>query len=265
MNLKALRRLIALNLTGTLEYRGEFVIYMVSAVSTPVLSLLVWLAVSEQGADLPLDRDQLVTYYVLLGIVFMLTSSWLSGHLAEQIRLGDLSPWLLRPIPYALSMIANNLAEKAVKLLILLPMVLALGFAFRDDVRLPTSLAVWSMFLVSLLFAATITLSLDFLIGSLAFWVEDIHGLNRVRRLLEGLLSGHLIPLALFPGSLTGFLEVQPWRYTISFPLEILMGGLSTVDLARGFAWQAGYCLLFGIAYHRVWRAGLRAYAATGA
>jgi hypothetical protein len=69
-------------------------------VVVPVISLLVWLTVGEQGVPLPYDRSQFVTYYVLLSVVSMLTATWLVGYVAETIRLGGLSPWLLRPAPY---------------------------------------------------------------------------------------------------------------------------------------------------------------------
>ncbi len=40
----------------TLEYRGAFLIYMIGNIAVPIISLLVWLTVSEQGVALPLDR-----------------------------------------------------------------------------------------------------------------------------------------------------------------------------------------------------------------
>lgn len=265
MNLRVLRRMVAINIMMTLEYRGEFLIYMFGIVAGPVVSLLVWLAVSEQGVALPLGRSQLVTYYVLLGVVSMLTSSWLATYLAENIRLGELSPWLLRPAPYIVGQIANNLAEKIVKLLFLLPLVLAFGLAFRDDLRLPADPRAWALFFACLPLAAAVAFLLDFLTGSLAFWVEDVDGLNRVRTLVAALLSGQVVPLALFPEWTAGFLRAQPFRYTLSFPLEVLTGGLSAGELALGFALQAGYCAVLWAAYRLLWRHGLRAYSAAGA
>ncbi len=265
MSPRVLRRMVAIDIMRTLEYRGEFVVYMVSFVARPVIALLVWLAVSEGGADLPLDRGQLVTYYLLLGVVSMLTSSWSAEWLAQQIRLGQLSPWLLRPAPYVVNYIANNLAEKIVKLVILLPMMLAVGLVFRDDLRLPADPRAWALFLVCLPLAAAVAFLLDFLIGSLAFWVEDVNGLSRVRTLVAAFLSGQVVPLALFPEWTAGFLQAQPFRYTLSFPLEVLTGGLSAGELAFGFALQLGYCALFWAAYRLLWRHGLRAYSAAGA
>ncbi len=262
---RLLWRLVARDVMVTLEYRGVFLVYMINTVAGPIISLLVWLTVSEQGVRLPYDRSQFVTYYVLLSVVSMLTSTWLAEYLAEDIRLGGLSPSLLRPVPFVAHYIGNNIGEKVVKLPLLLPLVGLVALFFRADLRLPADPGAWLLFFLCLPMAAAVAFLLDFVIGSLAFWVQDVRGLIRVNALVGAFLAGQFVPLALFPPSLAGFLEAQPFRYVLSFPLEVLTGGLSSGALARGFAWQAAYCLGGYLAYRLVWRYGLRAYAATGA
>lgn len=265
MTPRVLWRLIAIDVSRTLEYRGAFVVYMFGTVAGPTISLLVWLTVSANGARLPYDRGQFVTYYIALSFVSMLTATWLAGFLAEDIRLGKLSAWLLRPAPIVSGYIGNNVGEKIVKLPILLPMVAVVAIFFRTDLHLPTSPRAWTLFALSLPPAAVVSFLLDYLTGSLAFWVQEIRGLLRTKWLLAGFLSGQYVPLALFPGWASGFLAAQPFRYTVSFPLELLTGELSDAAVARGFTWQVAYCAGLWLAYRVVWRYGLRAYAAVGA
>ncbi|MDQ5850637.1 MAG: ABC-2 family transporter protein [Chloroflexota bacterium] len=265
MTVRLLWRLVARNVIVTLEYRGAFFILMVNTVVGPLVSLLVWLTVSEQGVRLPYDRSQFVTYYVLLSVVSMLTATWLAEYLAEEIRLGGLSPVLLRPVPFIAHYVANNLGEKVVKLPLLLPLVGLVAVFFHADLRLPADLWSWLLFVLCLPMAAAVAFLLDFVIGSLAFWVQDVRGLIRVKGLDGAFLAGQFVPLALFPANLAGFLEAQPFRYTLSFPLEVLTGSLSTGALLRGFAWQVFYCAGLWACYRLQWRYGLRVYAATGA
>ena len=264
-SLRVVRQYVAMNVMMTLEYRGAFAVLMFNTVAGPVVSLMVWLAVSDQGVRLPYDRSQLVTYFVLLSVVRMLTGTWLAPYVAEEIRLGHLSPLLLRPAPYVASYLGNNIGEKVIKLPLLLPMVAALALAFRSDLRLPADPLVWLLFGLSLPLAAALAFLLDFAVGSLAFWLEDVEGLVRLKTLVGALLAGELVPLALFPIGLAGFLEAQPFRYTLSFPLEVLSGALPGPALARGFAWQLAYCAGLWAAYRLLWRFGLRRYGATGA
>jgi ABC-2 type transport system permease protein len=265
MTARLLWRLVLRDVLSTLEYRGMVLIWMVNTVIAPLIALLVWLTASEQGVQLPYDRSQFVTYYVLLGVVAMLTSTWLGEFLADEIRLGNLSQNLLRPVPYIAFYAANNLGEKLVKLPYLLPLVGIIALFFRDDLNLPASPMAWLLFVVSVPLAAAVAFLLDFVIGSLAFWIDDVRGLVRVKTLVGAFLAGQFVPLALFPPSMAGFLEVQPFRYTLSFPLEVLTGSLAPEALARGFAWQLGYLIGLAALYRLIWRYGLRAYGASGA
>lgn len=262
---RLLRRMVAINLTQTLAYRGDFVFYMLSIVLGPLLSVLIWRAALASGAELPVDGTYLTSYFVLLGLVSMLTSAWLSMFLAEAIRDGQLSIWLARPGSMLYEMAANNLAEKGFKLLVLLPMLLVFGFWFRDSVDLAAPVWRWAIVAVSIVMGACITFSLDVIEGSLAFWLEDISGLIRTRQLVVLVLAGQLVPLALMPAWAQGFMEVQPFRYILSFPLEIIVGDLTGRDIAVGLALQVGYTALFIFGARAVWGRGKQSYAAVGA
>jgi ABC-2 type transport system permease protein len=265
MNLRVFWRLLLYDLQVTLEYRGEVLVWMFNLVVGPVIALLVWLTANQQGIELPYNRQQFVTYYVLLAIITMLTSTWLGEFLAEEIRLGGLSHRLIRPVPMIAYLLANNLGEKLIKLPYLLPMVGVIALFFRDDLRMPEDWQDWLLFAICLPMAAGVAFLLDMVLGSLAFWIDDVRALVRMKDLAGAFLAGQFVPLALFPPSLSGFLEVQPFRYTLSFPLEVLTGALSPEQLQRGFLLQISYLLLLWLLYSVVWRVGLRKFSAVGA
>ena len=264
-SLRVIRRLIAIDLSTALMYRTEFVMYMLSTVLAPTISLLVWRAALANGAALPVDAAYLTTYFVLLGVVSMLTSSWISGFLAESIRLGKISIWMIRPGSTHLNGIANNLSEKLVKIVALTPMIALLWWFFRDAVVLPADPLRWLLVITSVVAAAVMVYALDVLVAALAFWVDDITGIDRARDLLSLVFRGHLIPLALMPGWSQGFIDVQPFRFTLSFPLELIVADLTTAELATGMTLQLTYPVLTVAAAVALWRRGVRAYTAVGA
>ena len=262
--LRLVRRQVAMNVMVTIEYRGAFFVFMLTTAIGPLISLLVWLAASEQGVALPYGRREFVTYFVLLGLVDMLTGVWLGWYLADDIRRGALSPLLLRPASFMAHYIGNNIGEKVVKLPLLLPLVALVAIAFRTDFRPPVDAQRWLLFILALPLAAATAFWLEVAIASLAFWMQDVRGLLRVKHLLAGLLAGQFVPLALFPPVLQTWLEVQPFRYILSFPLEVLTGHLGLPALWRGFAWQILYAVAFWALYRLLWSAGLRRYEAPG-
>jgi ABC-2 type transport system permease protein len=263
--LRVLLRMLKLNVMLTMEYRLGFFIMMGNTVLVPAIGLLVWLAVSESDAGLPYTRDQLVTYFVLMGVVSMLTGAWTSEYVQEDIRFGELNKVLVRPAPHYVHYVANNLGEKVVKAALLAPPLLLLAIVFRQELRLSPDPARWLLFAAAVVLACALSFLIDYSLGSLAFWLQDVSGVVALERLLYGFLAGRFIPLAMFPPQFAGFLEAQPFRYVLSFPLEILTGDLSSAALARGLAWQAAYCAAMLLALRLEWRYGLRAYGATGA
>jgi hypothetical protein len=49
MRPRLIRRIVAMNVMITIEYRAAFLILMIDVIASPMISLLVWLTVSEQG------------------------------------------------------------------------------------------------------------------------------------------------------------------------------------------------------------------------
>lgn len=263
-NVRILRRMTVSHLSMTMTYRGDMAFIMAGTVAVPLVSLLVWRAALASGASLPVDREYLTSYFVVLSFVRMATSSWLARFLAEDIRLGRLSSWLVRPASPVFEHLANNLSEKTLKGIILLPMIGLLALIFADSMRIPADPAEWLLFLLSTAMGAVMVFMLDYVVGCLAFWIDDIAALDRGRTLLANVLSGAVVPLALAPAWARGFVDFQPFRFTVSFPVEILLGRLSAGELLLGLLVQAGYAVAVTMLAVFVWRRGIRAYSAVG-
>ena len=85
--------LVSRDIQVTLTYRAWLFWLLLGNLPVPVISLLVWQGAAALGAKLPVAQEYLVTYFVLVALVGMLTSSWSAGFLADSIRLGDLACW----------------------------------------------------------------------------------------------------------------------------------------------------------------------------
>jgi ABC-2 type transport system permease protein len=246
-------------------YRGAWIIFMVANICMPVISLLIWRTALASGAQLPVDEQYVTTYFVLLGFVTMATSSWMAGFLATDIRMGKLSSWMIRPASLLAGFVANNLSEKFLKLFALVPMIGIVWWIFRDSMSLPADPARWVVFAVSIVLGAVLVFTIDILIASLAFWMDDVTALVQARVIIASVLSGAVVPLALMPSWSRGFVDHQPFRYTVSFPVEIVAGHPTGGELLAGLGFQLGYVVVLGVIARLVWSAGLRAYSAVGA
>lgn len=251
------------NLTVTLTNRAWVVLLQLGAVAPPVVSLLVWTGAIAQGATPPVPADRIVTWFVLVAVVSMVTSSWTASFLAEDIRTGGLSIWLVRPCPALAHLVANNLAEKTVKIVVLLPMVAVLGLVFRHQVHVPADPSLWAAALGALVCAAILAFVLDVLVGCLAFWFEDVEGVQGIVTLAQRLLSGAVVPLMLLPADVQDAVRFQPFRFTLAFPLEVLTGSgtAARADWLAMLGWTGASLAVLAL----VWARGVRRYEAAGA
>lgn len=258
--------MLRLNMQVTLAYRGNFLIMQFTALIIPIVSLLVWQAVLVSGAQLPVSAEYLNAYFLLVALVEMLTSSWIGSFLAQSIRDGGLNHWLVRPTSTHMNSITNNLGEKLIRLLFMAPIIAvviaAVSAITGQATALPTDPLRWLGFIVAVIVGAMIRFALDVLIGSLAFWIEDVSGVLRVTAVVVPVLAGAVVPLSLVPSSWRSVAEVQPFQYILSFPLTVLLN--DTAHYA-GFGGQLLWLIIFGGGAVLCWRTGLRSYAGTGA
>lgn len=264
-SLRVLRKLTSIGIIGSLMYRAQFAVYMMSTVVSIMVGLFIWLRVGDSGADLPVDRNFIVTYYLMLAVVRTLVSTWHSEYLAQVIRKGELNAWLIRPGSYLLNLLANNFSEKVVKILVIVPMLAVIWFFYRDAFSLPGGIDRWLLFLLAMVAAFVLEFCLTTTIGALGFWMDENAGIARSRHVIAMALSGELVPLALYPAWAAGFLQWQPFRFTMSFPLEVLLMELSSRQLAAGFVMQMVWLIAIAALCRSTWQRGLRAYSAVGA
>jgi ABC-2 type transport system permease protein len=78
-------------------------------------------------------------------------------------------------------------------------------------------------------------------------------------------LSGQMAPLALLPRPLRLIADALPFRWTTSFPVELLLGKVDFPLALAGIGVQIAWLLLFIVLLRLVWRAGIRVYSAVGA
>jgi ABC-2 type transport system permease protein len=89
--------------------------------------------------------------------------------------------------------------------------------------------------------------------------------INDIWFALSEMLGGIIAPLALFPPNVIAVTNWLPFRFMLSFPVEILSGRLALNDLMAGFATLILWALLAIILYRWIWRRGIRQFSAYGA
>lgn len=262
--MKKLLSILKLQIIDSFTYRGDIFLYSLSGVAHPLIMLAIWLTILTSGGNTPLERDEFIQYYLFLLIIKIWTGAWAAPFIARDIRLGQLSPFLTRPVPYYFFQLGGNIGEKFIKTLFVGPLVVALMTFFRQ--QLPTlTLFEWSMVWLTWVGAAILTFVVDLCVGFAAFWLEDSEAVEDGYDLLMHIFSGQLIPIFALPLVFQRLSALLPFRYALSLPLEILLGRLGLRDLMSAILMQAFWVIAGLWLVQILWRRGLRRYSAVGA
>jgi ABC-2 type transport system permease protein len=247
-----------------LQYRASLVIWLIGQVLEPLIYLIVWTVVSTgQGGSVGgITTDEFAAYFIVLMLINHLTYTWIMYEYEYRVRHGSLSFSLLRPVHPIHADIADNVSSKAVSFPAMLLAAFGLGLLFRPAFHF----SVWSVAaaLPAVVLAFLLRFLLEWCLALCAFWLTRVSAINQTYFVAMLFLSGQMAPLTLMPGWIQTVATVLPFRWMISFPLELLLGRLTPSQAAGGFLAQIIWIGLSWLTMRLVWRAGVRAYSAVG-
>jgi ABC-2 type transport system permease protein len=246
------------------QYRAATYFWMIGMLAEPIVYLVVWTTIAEQqgGSVQGITTGEFAAYYIVWTLVRNMNIVFTPYGWEWRIRQGEFSAALLRPIHPLHDDLAAFAGWKPVVIAFWLPVAAVLWIAF-DPVLAPTLLegcvfffAIWGAYLIRTMFMS--------MLGMITFWTTRVSAIFELFVAAELLLSGRLVPMPLMPDwaqDIAGFL---PFQWSFYFPIESLVGDLSTGELLRGLAMQAFWIgVLTGLTLF-VWRFAVRRYSAVG-
>jgi ABC-2 type transport system permease protein len=244
-----------------LTYRGRMVLWALSGFF-PLLLMAVWLTVvDESGPPAGWTTSDFLAYYAAAAVVWHLSGQHVVWEWDADLRSGDLSTRLLRPLHPFHQYAAGDLGHRLVMLSWLVPalavatlLVPGLDYDLTPARAALTLAAVVVGYLLSILMASTVAL--------LGFWSTQTTNIWMLWWGLGSFLSGWVAPLELMPSWLQHLAVVLPFWSTLGFPVELLAGRLDGGEIAAGFAVGTAWTAAFAALYVVGWRHGIRRFQA---
>ena len=253
------------SLAVMLQYRASLLIWLISHLLEPLVYLVVWSAVSAaQGGSVGgYDAHGFAAYFIVLMLVNHVTYTWIMWEYEYRVRHGSLSFALLRPVHPIHADLADNLSSKIITLPLILVAAAVLTVIFRPSLQTPLWAA--AAFVPAVLLALAVRFLMEWTLALAAFWTTRVSALNRVYFVALLFLSGQMAPLSLLPAPIRLVATILPFRWTTSFPVELLLGKLGVRETLLGLAAQVAWIIVGVVVLRVVWRAGVRVFTAVGA
>jgi ABC-2 type transport system permease protein len=249
-------------LAAALAYRSEFVIWVLTT-NMPLVMLALWTAVARDAPVGPYRQGDFAAYFVSALIVRLLTSSWVVWEMNFEIKQGTLSMRLLRPIHPFVSYAVDNLAALPMRIVLALPIAIIALVAIGTG-HLAHDPVAWAVVPFALAGAWAVNFCVMAFVGTLGVFLESSLAVFDAWLAFYFVFSGYILPLELLPKPILAVARWLPFRYLLSFPVEIMTGHLTRTAMFTGLAVQWGYALAVCALALRIWRAAVARFAAYG-
>jgi ABC-2 type transport system permease protein len=222
----------------------------------------VWLTVvAGSGPPRGWTAEDFVAYYCAAAVLWHLSAEHVIWQWDADLRSGDLSVRLLRPVHPFHQYAADDLGHRVVSLGVLVPAIVvaavllpALDYDLTPARAALAATATVLAYVVGLLMASLVAL--------VGFWSTQTTNLWMLWWGLGSFTSGWVAPVELMPPWLQTLAVWLPFRSTLGFPVELWTGRLTAAETVTGFGVAVGWAVVLGAAYVVLWRHALRRYQA---
>ncbi|MEP0766982.1 MAG: ABC-2 family transporter protein [Fimbriimonadia bacterium] len=251
-------------LTEMFIYRGAAFLWIIADSMTALVLPLVWIAAaSGEGYVGGLSVQQIVLYYVAALVLSQFVVSHMMWDIAYEIREGIFSAYLVRPMNYFWSQFVRNIAWRVGKLIMFLPLFVAMLVGYHS-LLIGAKVHVSPLLIVVMILGHTLSFVNAFSLGLIALRTQEAYSIIRLYYLPEMFLSGRLFPLAMLPDWAATGAMFTPFRYTVAFPVEMMLGRVSDEAVLVGIGAQLCWIALMSGVGWVLWRTGLKTYTGVG-
>lgn len=245
--------------TASAMYQFEFWMELLGSLAHMYGVFWLWNTLYRQKPELfSTTLDQMLTYAIL---AMILDGVWNATHLPRyylnrQVRTGAIQMDLLRPLDFPFQLMARS-----VGMFIFLAgtqgVVGTLVGVMLLGVRGPASPAHALLFVLSLILAFVVGVSMNFLVGLISVVTIGVTRISWVYFSLLSFFSGQIIPLWLFPRALAVIVSYLPFQALVGIPVSIYIGRFSIPEAVQQLGlqglWAVGLYILGRFAWKRAY------------
>ena len=259
-------QLFRITLEEYLVYRLNFILWRFRSFVFFISLFFFWLAVYGAKQEfLGYQKSQMLAYVVGIAFLKGIVLGSRSVDLAGQIRSGELTKLILRPIGMLSYWFSRDLVDKSLNFfftILEIGLVLAI---FRFPFYFPQNLFSYFYFVSLVILALFLFFFLSFFISAIAFWTEEIWA----TRWLFGIiflefLAGAFFPIDVLPKPLASLIYLTPFPYLVFFPLKIWLEQLSQAMIVKAIFVCFSWLVVFYWLAINLWKKGARNYGAYG-
>lgn len=257
-------KIFKIALSNQLEYRVNFVSsFLFSLIPFGVNSLLC-LAFAKKNGDMIFDESGILSYYFVTLIVSNITSTASVFKVSDDIRLGELSKYIIKPYHYALYQLMVDMPQRIIFITMNAVPVLCLYAALRNYMNFSITMERVFVMMILLIIGYLINFFIDFSVALYSFYFSKVSSLYTSIKVIQNIFSGVVFPLIMLPDKAMSFLESLPFIYTSYVPAMFLIKNIPFRIAFQHMMTALIWLLILVVSSIALWRRGIKRYCAFG-
>lgn len=231
-----------------MAYRFDIITSMIFTIMKIFLAYVLWGAVfGKQSVISGFTFNSMISYYIISSFLTQLDqSSSVGWQIAEEIRNGSFSKYIIRPIGIFRYFAAKTTGASTFLLSFNLIAATIWIFIFRVDFVI-TSNSCYILFTILLILLGLLfMMQINYLIGIFAFKFLDTGILMMIKDNIVQFVTGSLIPLTFLPSEIIKVMTFFPFYY-ISYLPSMLLLGRNENEIIPGIVILSFWNIAFGI------------------
>ena len=257
------RAVFSIYFQDSIAYRASGFIWILTDATTALTMPFVWLSATQGSGMKGFSGGDLVLYYLCSLLIGAFVTCWFMFDIATEIKEGQFTATLVRPISFFGLCIVRNLSWRIVRVTLTLPFFLFFLWLYRAPLAGAQVHVSWQLG-AAIVLGHLVSLTTAMALAMLALFVGEAMALFELYFFPQVFLSGTLFPVALLPGWAQTIGKVLPFYYTTGLPTEIMIGRVSAAQAVPLLGVQVAWIGIASALWVALYRRGLRHYTGVG-
>ncbi|WP_243117039.1 ABC transporter permease [Natranaerovirga hydrolytica] len=234
-------------------YRSEMFFNFLGNVLRIVIQVSIWTSLMGIGGIVEdITLSNMITYTVISIIIRMLVHSEIATVFSKKVKTGEIVVDFIKPVSLKSYMFSQQISENTFNFIIIgLPLLLFSQLVY--GLEMIANGHTLFLFLIALILGIVIMFYIDYILGTLIFWVKNNVYVYLVRGALFEIFSGVFVPLWFYPDFLLGAVNYLPFRLVAFEPIAIYLGKTSIKEAYDIILLQVIWIILLYIIQKLLW------------
>ncbi|MBE5961893.1 MAG: ABC transporter permease [Lachnospiraceae bacterium] len=259
------REIIRIYLKAQLAWRADALFNMLFVLAKIMFAYLLWGIIYDNRSEVAGFTFQgMLSYYLLSAFLSQIEmSKCISEEMTARIRNGTFSKYMVVPVNVQGYFMAMEMGKILFYIGFDVIAVLIWKCLFRIQFTFTKSIMVALCAVIIILLGMIFMAQLNYYLGILTLKYQEIGTFLMIKNNLAALVTGSLVPLALFPDAVLKIMKFLPFYYVVYLP-SMLLSGKCEGEAVSGIVTLIIWCVIMEAVLSITWKCYSKKYEGVG-